>query len=106
MSVIVLLEWKFTPPDYFEESIEILHRDYAMTIATGIVEVKIQSEIYDSDPSIRQELQDSLNGRFLGVQMLTHKPYELSKSTIARVHPSGRRDISIELESACIVISG
>lgn len=106
MSAIVLLEWNFTPPDYFEEAIEILRHDYAMNIADGKVEAKIESSIFDSNPSIRQGLHDSLNDRFLGVQLLTHRPYELSKSTITRVHPDGRRDISIELESACIVVSG
>jgi hypothetical protein len=106
MSVVVVLEWKFTPPDYFEETIEILRHDYAMTIADGKVEAKIESAIYDANPSIRQLLQGSLNDRFLGVQLLTHRPYELSSSTIIRVHPDGRRDISIELESACLVMSG
>lgn len=105
MSAIVLLEWNFTPPDYFEEAIEILRSDYAMNIANGKVEAKIESSMFDSNPSIRQVLHDSLNDRFLGVQLLTHRPYELSKSTIARLHPDGRRDTSIELESVCIVVS-
>jgi len=74
MSVVVVLEWKFTPSDYFEEAIEILRHDYAMTIADGKVEAKIESAIYDANPSIRQLLQGSLNDRFLGVQLLTHRP--------------------------------
>lgn len=105
MSAIVLLEWNFTPADYFEEAVEILRSDYAMNIADGKAEAKIESSMFDSDPSIRQALHDSLNDRFLGVQLLNHRPYELSKSTIARLHPDGRRDISIELESECIVVS-
>ena len=104
MSAIVLLEWNFTPPDYFEEAIEILRRDYAMNIADGKVEAKIASSIFDLNPSIRRTLHDSLNDRFLGVQLLTHCPYELSMSTITRVHPDGRRDISMEPKSACIVM--
>ncbi|SBT08345.1 putative ferric uptake regulation protein [Candidatus Propionivibrio aalborgensis] len=106
MSATVLLEWNFTPPDYFEEAIAILRHDYAMNIADGKVEAKIESSIFTSNSSIRQALHDSLNDRFLGVQLLTHRPYELSKSTITRVHPDGRREMSIELESACFVISG
>lgn len=105
MSAIVLLEWNFTPPNYFEEAIEILRHDYAINIADGKVEAKIESSIFDSSPSIRRTLHDSLNDRFLGVQLLTHRPYELSKSTITRVHPDGRRDISIELESTFSVAS-
>ena len=106
MSVVVVLEWKFTPPDYFEEAIEILRNDYVMTIADGTVEAKIEAAIYDTNPSIRQVLQGSLNDRFLGVQLLAHRPYELSSSTIIRVRSDGRRDKSIELESGCLVMSG
>ena len=87
MSAVVLLEWNFTPPNYFEEAIEMLRHDYAMNIAEGKVVAKIESSVFDSNPSIRQVLHDSLNDRFLGVQLLTYQPYELSKSTIVRVHP-------------------
>lgn len=106
MNEVVILEWKFTPPDYFEETIDILRHDYAMTIADGKVEAKIESAIYDANPSIRQVLQGSLNDRLLSAQLLTHRPYELSSSTTTRVHPDGRRDISIELESGSYVMSG
>lgn len=105
MSVVVILEWTFTPPNYFEEAIEISRDNYAMSISGGKVEAKIESAIFDSNPSFRQMLQGSLNDRFMAVQLLTHRPYELSKSRIIRLYPDGRRDISIELESACIVMS-
>lgn len=105
MSAIVLLEWKFSPSDYFEEAVEVSRHDYTMTIADGKVEAQIESEIYDANPSIRQVLQGSLNDRFLGVQLLTHRPYELSNSTMIRMHPDGRRDISIELSSGCYAMS-
>lgn len=105
MSAIVLLEWKFSPHDYFEDVIDVSRDDYAMTIADGKVEARVASAIYDANPSMRKVLQDSLNARFLGVQLLTHRAYELSNSTMTRVHPDGRRDIFIEPESACLVMS-
>src|SRR5207249_12302945 len=100
MSVIVLLEWKFSPSDYFEDVIAVSRDDYAMTITDGKVEAKVDSTIYDANLSIRKVLHDSLNDRFLGVQFLTHRPYDLSSSTMTRVHADGHRDIFIELESA------
>jgi hypothetical protein len=105
MSAIVLLEWIFSPPDYFEELIEISRNDYIMIIDNGKVEAKIESSIYDINPSMRNVLHESLNDRFLGVQLLTHRPYELSKLTMARVHDDGRRDIFIQLESATLAMS-
>jgi hypothetical protein len=105
MSAVVLLEWQFSPPDYFEEAIEVSCHTYSMTIADGKVEAKVEPAIYDANPSMPQLLQDSLNGRFLGVQLLTHRPYELSRSTITRVREDGRRDIFIELTSGIILTS-
>jgi len=100
MNAVVLLEWKFSPPDYFEEVIEISRQDYTMTIADGQVHAKIDSATYEADPGIRQQLHDALNDRFLGVQLFTHRGYELSRSTMTRVHPDGRKDIFIEPEPA------
>ena len=106
MNAVVLLEWKFSPSDYFEETIEISRQDYTMTIADGQAHAKIDSAIYEADPAMRQRFHDALNDRFLGVQLLTYRAYELSRSTMTRVHPDCRRDIFIEPEPAQIVVSG
>ena len=66
--------------------------DYTMIIADGKVQAKIDCSVYEADPSIRQRLHDALNDRFLGVQLLSHHAYQLSKPTMTRVHPDGRRD--------------
>lgn len=106
MSAVVVLEWTFAPPDYFEEVIGISRQDYTMTIAQGKVQAKIDFRIYEANPSMRRELHDGLNDRFLGVQLLTHRAYELSSTTMTRVHSDGRRDIFIEPEPARLLISG
>ena len=106
MSAAVVLEWKFSPRDYFEEVIEISRQDYTMTIADGQVEARIDAAVYKANPAIRETLHDALNARFLGVQLLTHRAFELSRSTMARVHPDGRRDIFLEAEPGHILISG
>ena len=41
MDAVMMLNWTFSPPDYFEEPIEISRQDYAMTIADGQVHAKI-----------------------------------------------------------------
>lgn len=105
MSAVVVLEWTFSPLDYFEEAIEISRQHYTMTIADGKVQAKIDSAIYEANPSMRQGLHDGLNDRFLGVQFLTHRAYDLSSSKMTRVHPDGRRDIFIEPEPERLLIS-
>jgi hypothetical protein len=106
MSAVIMLEWKFLPPDYFEEPIEISRQDYTMTIADGQVQAKIDSTTFEANPDMRQQMHDALDNRFLGVQLFSHRSYELSRSTKTRVYPDGHRDIFIEPEPGRLVLSG
>lgn len=105
-AVTVVLEWQFSPPDYFEERITISRKDYVMVIDSGHVKATIASAVYDADPSMRTSLHEALNDRMHGVQLLSHRPFELSKPTVIRLHPGGRRDISVELEGEQLKLSG
>lgn len=105
MNDVVVLEWKFSPPDYFEEPIHIKRDDYMMIIDNGKVEARVDPAAYDKEHKMRDEIHNMLNDRFLGVQLLTHKPYELSKSSMYRLHPDGRKDITIFLQSIVITTS-
>jgi hypothetical protein len=104
-AISVLLEWRFSPPDYFEEAITVSRDDYTMVIDNGKVEARITSASYDANPSMRAVLHEALNGRFLAVQLFSHKPYDLSKPTMIRLHPDGRRDIFVEAEAAALKLS-
>ena len=106
MDAVIMLNWTFSPPDYFEEPIEISRQDYAMMIADGQVHAKIDSAIYEAKPEMRAELHDALNDRFLGAQLHTHRAYELSRPNVTRVHPDGRRDYFMEPETARLALSG
>lgn len=97
-AITVVLEWQFSPADYFEEPITIARDDCTMVIGDGKVEARIAPAVFDANPSMRGVLHEELNDRFLAVQLLSHRPYELSKSSVARLHPDGRRDISVEVE--------
>jgi len=102
---IVLLEWTFSPPAYFEVKISLSRTDYRMTIADGKVEATIDPAIYDANPGMRAELQAALNARFLAEQLLTHQAYELSASSMTRVHADGRRDIFVELRESALALA-
>ena len=103
--VNVVLEWRFSPPDYFEEPISVSRSDYAMVIDKGKVEARIAAAVYDANPSMREVLHERLSSRFLAVQLLSHRPYKLEKPTVTRIHPDGRRDICLEAEPGHLAIS-
>ena len=45
----VVLEWHYTPPDFFEQAITVSRDDHTMVIDNGRVEATILAEVYDSD---------------------------------------------------------
>lgn len=103
----MVLEWAYSPADYFEEPISLKREKYDMTINNGKVEARIKPELYNIEPDMRNELHNMLNNRFLGVQLLTHKNYELSKASMYRLHADGRKDITLFVESCvCNMLMG
>jgi len=101
----VIIEWNFSPSNYFEDAIKICDQNYTMNIENGKVKVKIHSEIYDADPSIRRRLHDDLNDRFLGILLLTHRDYKLSRSEMTRIYPDGRKDTFVEVKTDVLKLS-
>ncbi len=107
MKDLMVLEWSYTPKDYFEDEIHIDHGEYEMIINDGAVKACINPEAYDEEHKMRGTLHQSLNNRFLGVQLVTHKHYELSKASMCRLHPDERKDVTIFAESSGLTqISG
>ena len=103
---MVILDWQFSPPDYFEESISISRNDYTMVIEDGKVEARITATNFDANAQMRNTLHEALNDRFLGVQLLSHRPYELSKPRVIKLHPDGHKDYFFEPEGGKITLTG
>jgi hypothetical protein len=98
MNSVIVLEWKFSPADYFEGPTEVKLDYTTIKIDDGKAEAEIDSAIYD--PSIRSTLQDALNSRFLGFQLSSRNVYNLSSPTMTRMeHADGRKDYIMEVES-------
>ena len=104
--ILVLLEWSFSPAEYFEGAISITRGNYEMTISSGKAIARIEAATFDAKPSMRESLHVSLQSRFLAVQLLMHKPFELAKPTMTRLLPDGRRDITLELEGVQTTVTG
>jgi hypothetical protein len=106
MSTQELFEWDYSPSNYFEEPFEVVRDDYTMAISPGKVEAWVASNTFSQNPAIRSEMQAFLNDRFLGVQLLVFRPYELSDSRRTCVHLDGRRDVFIEFKGVAAVAAG
>ncbi len=103
---VVALKWKFSPSNFFGVAIERSNKDYSLAIENGQVQAKIDFAIYNRNPQIRQKIQVDLDGRFLVMQFLTHRAYDLSKSTMTHLRPDGRVESFFELETGRIKVTG
>jgi hypothetical protein len=80
----VSLRWTFTPPEYFEQTIEVQRPDYRMTIGSGIVEASIDEETYEATADMRKKVHEELSARFRSAQVCNHRPHQLSSALVVR----------------------
>lgn len=106
MCATIILEWTYSPPNLFEEPFTIEQDGYVISIEEGKIEARIPENIFEANASLRGELHESLNSRFLALQLLSHLTYELSESQMTREHADGKRDIIVEVPTMKIAISG
>jgi hypothetical protein len=69
-----------------------------MSITQGKVTASIDASVYDADRSLRGRLHAALNSRFLGVQLITHKPYTLHDPSLLRIDENGKQHRIVELQ--------
>ncbi len=113
MSAVVILEWKYSPSDYFKSQIQIEQYDYSIIIANGKAEAKIKSAVYKANISMRDTLDDVLISLymlfsiFLGTQACSREAYVLSSPNLTHVeNADGRKDYALEAESGRLKITG
>lgn len=86
-----LLEWTFTPPDYFEEAVDFPCEHGSIHVENGRAEIRVLAERYPADHTLRNQLHAEVDARFLAAQILSHRPYTLSKPKLSKLYPDGRK---------------
>lgn len=91
----VILEWKYNPPDFFEDPYQIKKKVYKIEIDSGEIKATVSPSFYDAQENARLEIHEEVYNLFLGAQTLNFKSFSLPKPTMHRLHPDGRKDITI-----------
>ncbi len=102
----VVVEWKYDPRNYFEENIIIKNDNYEIKIDDGLVSAKIDPDFFNSSKDLIDTLQIYVESRFLAVQLMTHKPFELSKPSRYDLRADGKKNVYISIEPAILKLSG
>jgi hypothetical protein len=104
MRSITVLEWTYSPADYFEAPVVVSRNDYQISIQGGKIDAKLTTEEYENNPGMKEIIEGSLESRFESVQLLTHREYSLTYSCRYCLHPDGRKDIFISPPPAKVSI--
>jgi hypothetical protein len=91
----VILEWRYTPKSFFEDARNIQRDDCEIRIADGRVTATVAPDQYDKEHKKRDELHEFVEGYFRSVQLFTHQSFALPKPGMSRIHPDGRRDVTV-----------
>lgn len=105
MGEVVVLEWTYTPHDFFEEPISIQRHDCLVLIESGRVIATVRPSEYDEEHRKRDELHEFVKNYFRSVQLFTHRAYMLPKPGMSRVHPDGRRNTTLFVDHCILTTS-
>src|SRR4051812_45852640 len=102
----VTIEWLYSPPDFFFKEVRIEGNDYRLVCDRGKCVASMEARFYDRNLSVRDELHQQLEGRFLGAQLINRILYTLSQSNITRISFDGRRHFTLAAEPGGYLLLG
>lgn len=103
--VEVTLEWKYTPPDYLEQPIEVSEPGIHLEISNGVAIAHIEPEAFENNRSISDDLTKLIENRLYAVQIITHRIFSLSRPLRSDLREDGKRNIFTEVPSIKIGIA-
>ena len=93
----VVLEWKYTPPDFLRAPFARNNDNYEIEIDNGQIRSTTSSEFYDSDENARIIIHKEIIDLFLGAQTTGFKSFKISKPTVSRTGPDDRLNFTVFL---------
>lgn len=100
-----VLEWTYEPTNFFEEKATLELADGSIEIGEGKARGEFDAARFDEGEAFCKSMHGHLKSAFLAQQIQVHLPFTLAQPALARVHPDGRRDVSLTVESAVMVMS-
>ncbi len=96
--VEIQLEWKYTPENYFEDSIIIKEEAFELKISNGISLAKIEPSFFYQHPEIKENLTSLIESRFYAVQLMSHQDFTLNKPSRSDLRKDGTKNVFLEVE--------
>jgi hypothetical protein len=104
----VILEWDYSPADFFEEEVTWETSDYRVSIRNGKAEAEVAPSVCETHTALAQDVYSRIANRFLANQLFDRRPFKLSqRPTIVTIEADGKRGVTIQvIVSDAIVLTG
>lgn len=99
-----ILEWRYTPEDFFEESFSVNWEGWDISFGSGTAKAVKSADACAPDHTMQDDLQAGVETSFRSVMVGRHKTYELSMPSLTRVHSNGRRDVTVSGTVRSVVV--
>lgn len=95
MELTIYLEFAYTPANYFEEPLCIEKEEYRLEIDSGKIKVILKGTGDEKNTEFFDKIQKEIENYFQAIQLVTHKNYSLSKYSLLKEYPDGRKATTV-----------
>lgn len=95
MEDIVIFEWTYSPPDFFEKRVHLSVDHCELAIDAGKVEARIEPQHVGDVREMRDRLRGWLQNIFRAVQSSSRREFDLSDGLMRQMHADGHQDMAI-----------
>ncbi len=101
----VILEWSYTPTNYFEEPVVVSCEGGEIRIEEGTATARLEPKFYDAEHRTREELHEIVRRYFKAEQVMTHQVFTLEKPSVTKVHADGGRESTVFVDTVTLTMS-
>ena len=102
----IVIEWKYSPKEYFETDLVIPHDKGDIDVKSGVATASVEPKHADRIDDIVKEITENLKSRFLAVQAMTHQRYTLEKPSRYDLNDDGTKITYVNVGHAVVLESG
>lgn len=101
-----IVEWSYTPEDFFEEPIEVSVGTGTIVVENGAALGTFDASDFDRGAKLLSETDEALRREFLAQKVMKQETFQLTHQNFAIEYPDGRRGVQVFPGAGSAVVKG
>lgn len=106
MPLKATLRWHFTPHDFFEAPFSAEFGGADIRIEKCEIIAELDRDLYEGPTHIHESLTLYIQSLFEGIQLLSHRTFEISEGSVEKEREGGGLDYAMRVDSGDYVVVG